>query len=134
MINISNPIISQEFFDGALWLPTSGLGKISNLPDGNVDIWKYSFALSRKPISIPTKKHDLKVELHFLDNIVAKSLLAKAGSYDKITQKKLNHMFLIALIGVNWYDIMFRFLCEMIRGKFQSEGFNLQVCYLLGIS
>lgn len=36
-------------------------------------------------------------------------------------------------IGFDWYDIIFGTLYEMTKGKSQSEGFDLQICYLLGL-
>lgn len=119
--NISNYIISHQFFGSTLELPTTGLINDSDLLDGNSDIWKAEFFITGYPISIPVEKHDLKPKFCLLSNIVAKALLAKAGSYDKITKEKFLCMALIvARIGVNWSGILFSTLCEMTRVKGQS--------------
>lgn len=124
--------ISQKLFADTLELPSGGIEKISDIPDGNSDMWKLGFSLSENPISIPGEKQDLKPEFRILANIVAKSLLARAGAYDKITLEKFQYMALIASrILVDWSGILFNTLLDMVRGKGRSEGFALQICYIL---
>lgn len=133
-IKKENYIISQQFFTDSLELLTGGLGKVSNIPDGNTDMWKLGFSNSESLMSIPAEKHQLKSEFRLLANIVAKALLARAGAYDKITLLKFQYMALIASrIGVDWSGILFSSLREMVTGKGRSEGFYLQICYLLGL-
>lgn len=84
--------------------------------------------MADSPISLPSEKHDLKLNFRLLANVVAKAPLAKAGAYDKITQEIFLYMALIvSKIGVNWSDIIFSTPCDMTRGKGQSEGFGLQI-------
>lgn len=78
---------------------------------------------------------DLKMEFRWLANIVAKNILDKAGAYEKITLEKLQKMVLIvSQIKVNWSDILFHIFSKMVRGRNQSQGFAVQICYLLGLS
>lgn len=105
------------------------MGKIYDMPDGNTEIWKAGFSLSWNPISILAKKH-LKIEFRLLVNIVAKSVMSKVRSYDKINQEKFNYMaFIASKIDVNLFDIHFGTLYEMIREKDQLEGFNTDLLF-----
>lgn len=105
--NNDNHIISQKMFADVLELPYGGLEKVSEIPDGNSDMWKSGFSQSETPISIPGEKHDLKSEFRMMANIVDKSLLERAGTYDKITLEKFHYMALIASrILVDWSGIL----------------------------
>lgn len=127
--------ISQYNFADALNLHTTGIDLLSAVPNGNMDIWANQMTISGASMTHHGEKKDLKMEFRWLANIVAKSLLAKAEAYEKITLEKLQTMVLIASrIRVNWSDILFHIFSEMVRGKNQSQGFAVQICYLLGMS
>lgn len=127
--------ISQYNFADALDLPTSGIDLLSAVPDGNMEIWANQMTLFDALMTQHGDKKDLKMEFRWLANIVAKSILTKGGAYDKITLEKLQTMVLIASqIRVNWSDILFHIFSEMVRGRNQSQGFAVQICYLLSLS
>lgn len=78
-IKNENFIISQQFFADNLELPTGGMVRVSDIPDGNTNMWKVGFSNTETPLGIPAEKHHLKPEFRLLANIVAKALLARAG-------------------------------------------------------
>lgn len=97
-----------------------------------MDIWTSQITLSGSPMESHGEKRDLKMQFRWLANIVAKCILAKAGAFEKITLEKLQTMVLIASkIQVNWSDILFHIFTKMVRGNNQSQGFAVQLCYLL---
>lgn len=127
--------ISQHHFADALELPTSGIDLLTAVPNGNMDIWASQMTISSAPMIQHGEKKDLKMEFRWIANIVAKSILAKAGAYEKITLEKLHTMVLIASrITVNWSEILFHIFSEMVRGRNQSQRFAVQIFYLLGLS
>lgn len=117
--------ISQYNFADALDLPTSDIDLLTAVPNGNMEFWARQMTFSGALMIQHGDKKDLKMEFRWLANIVAKSILAKAGAYEKITLEKLQTMVLIASqIQVNWSDILFHILSEMVRGRNQSQGFR----------
>lgn len=78
--------------------------------------WQTTFCLSGFSLSSTNK---LKVEFRLLTDLVDKSLLAKAFSFDKITVEKLMVMISIAYsIEICWSDILFNIFCAMSRGGY----------------
>ncbi|KZV38411.1 hypothetical protein F511_22910 [Dorcoceras hygrometricum] len=76
---------------------------------------------------------DLLFEYRLLHDIVAKSLCAKAGSFDKVTCEKFEFMVAISAgISVNWGRLLFQRLLAMVQTpRKQSQGFTVQVSILM---
>ncbi|KZV54008.1 hypothetical protein F511_38267 [Dorcoceras hygrometricum] len=53
------------------------------------------FSGSDEPFKAPNKKRDMPIEFRLLHDIVAKALCSKAGSFDQVTNKKLDLMVAI---------------------------------------
>ncbi|KZV26495.1 hypothetical protein F511_19792 [Dorcoceras hygrometricum] len=79
------------------------------------------------------KKKDMKVECPLLHDIVAKSLCAKAGSFDVVTTEKLEMMVTIgADLKVNWGHILFHTLVVVVyMPSYQSQGFAVPLSFML---
>ncbi|KZV27675.1 hypothetical protein F511_11903 [Dorcoceras hygrometricum] len=94
---------------------------------------KRLFSATDVPFRPQNKKKDMKVEYRLLHDIVAKSLCAKAGSFDVVTTEKFEMMAAISVgLKIDWGHIMFQTLVAMVYmpGK-QSQGFLLPLSILL---
>ncbi|KZV16814.1 hypothetical protein F511_18607 [Dorcoceras hygrometricum] len=94
---------------------------------------KVLYSASEAPFKHSNKKNDMKVEYRLLHDIVAKSLSAKAGSFDVVTTEKFEMMVAItAGLKVNWAHVLFKTLVAMVSspGK-QSPGNTVPLSILL---
>ncbi|KZV55495.1 hypothetical protein F511_35070 [Dorcoceras hygrometricum] len=93
------------------------------------------FSATEVPFKISGKKRELLFEYHLLHDIVAKSLCAKAGSFDSVTCEKFEFMVAISAgIIVNWGKILFQRLLGMVQNpKKQSQGYIVPVSMLMEI-
>lgn len=67
-----------------------------------------------------------------LTGAVTKSMWAKARAFDNITMKKFLVMTNISSkINVSWSDILFGIIYAMVKGDNQSQGYDVQIHYLL---
>ncbi|KZV46714.1 hypothetical protein F511_37878 [Dorcoceras hygrometricum] len=75
----------------------------------------------------------MKIEFRLLNDILAKTVTAKAGSFDDVTHE----MFLLMTaihggIKINWSRLLFNILKEMVTpSSKQARGFAVQLCILL---
>ncbi|KZV56917.1 hypothetical protein F511_21808, partial [Dorcoceras hygrometricum] len=81
----------------------------------------------------PSKKREMEIEYSLLHDIVAKSLCAKARSFDTVTYENFNLMVAIYTgITVKWGKILFKVLMGMVKNpKKQSQRYMVQVSTLL---
>ncbi|KZV29937.1 hypothetical protein F511_22828 [Dorcoceras hygrometricum] len=77
----------------------------------------------------------MKFEYRLLHDIVAKTLCAKAGSFDTITCENFEFMVAISAgISVNWGRILFQRLLSMVQNpKKQSQGYTVPINTLMEI-
>ncbi|KZV39987.1 hypothetical protein F511_44836 [Dorcoceras hygrometricum] len=75
----------------------------------------------------------MKMEYLLLNDIVAKALCVKAGSFDVVTSEKFDLMVAIsASLRVNWAHVLFQTLVEIMNTPTtQSQGFVVQVSVLI---
>ncbi|KZV52921.1 hypothetical protein F511_19077 [Dorcoceras hygrometricum] len=76
---------------------------------------------------------DMKVEYRLLNDIVAKLLMAKVGSFDVVTTERLDIMVAVTVgIKINWAHVLFHILAAMVSmpGN-QSYGYGVQLSLLL---
>ncbi|KZV49546.1 hypothetical protein F511_25145 [Dorcoceras hygrometricum] len=75
----------------------------------------------------------MKYEFKLLNDILAKSITVKAGSFDAVTHERFLVMTAIHFgIKVNWSKIIFEVLKEMVdRTTKRAKGFEAQICVLL---
>ncbi|KZV19958.1 hypothetical protein F511_25704 [Dorcoceras hygrometricum] len=86
-----------------------------------------------KTVQFSCKKRLLKYEFRLLNDILAKSITVKAGSFDVVTHERFLMMTAIHFgIKVNWSKILFEVLKEMVdRTTRRAKGFATQICVLL---
>ncbi|XP_073137049.1 uncharacterized protein [Henckelia pumila] len=115
-INGSNYSFDQQSFGDAFSLPTKGLEKCSELPDGNASHWDLEFSLDDAPIEIPALKQHIKGPYRMFANIMAKNLLARTRSYDKVTLEKFQYMATIVVTRnpMKWQIMMRATIVEVM--------------------
>ncbi|KZV52421.1 pentatricopeptide repeat-containing protein mitochondrial [Dorcoceras hygrometricum] len=106
----------EQFFDTAL------------VQDGDITCVVFVDEL----VQFSCKKRLMKYEFRLLNDILAKSITVKAGSFDAITHERFLMMTAIHFgIKVNWSNIRFEVLKEMAdRTTKRAKGFAAQICVL----
>ncbi|KZV39042.1 hypothetical protein F511_29799 [Dorcoceras hygrometricum] len=126
-------VISEDRFAGVFGLPTEGFINLFEVPKDLVYDARSIFSQSGEPISTYGKKRLMKYEYRFLNDILAKSITMKAGSFDSVTHGRFLMMTAIHFgIQVNWRKILFGILKEMVDKTLKkAKGFAAQLCVLL---
>ncbi|KZV31195.1 hypothetical protein F511_25168 [Dorcoceras hygrometricum] len=107
--------ISPSRFAGVFELPTEGLSDFSDVPKNLVSDARKIFSKSGVPVVPHGKKKLLKYEYRLLNDILAKSITVKAGSFDAVTTERFQMMTAIHFgLMVNWSKILFGVLEEMV--------------------
>ncbi|KZV26516.1 hypothetical protein F511_34978 [Dorcoceras hygrometricum] len=125
--------ISESRFAGVFNLPTDGLSDLSEVPNQLVMKARTVFARLDMPVPYSCKKRLLKYEFRLLNDILAKSITVKAGSFDAVTHER----FLMRTtthfgVRINWSKILFEVLKEMAdRTIKRAKGFAAQICVFL---
>ncbi|KZT76399.1 hypothetical protein F511_46576 [Dorcoceras hygrometricum] len=79
----------------------------------NISEDQRAFSESGEPIKASCKNKEMKVEFRLLNDILAKAITAKAGSFDAVTQESFRLMAVIHYgIKINWSRFMFDILKE----------------------
>ncbi|KZV48356.1 cell division control protein 2 [Dorcoceras hygrometricum] len=88
------------------------------------------FSKSEKPVQYSCEKRLLKYEFRLLNDILAKSITVKAGSFDVVTHERFLMMTAIHFgVKINWSKILFEILKEMAdRTIKRAKGFAAQIC------
>ncbi|KZV53732.1 hypothetical protein F511_28509 [Dorcoceras hygrometricum] len=122
------PNIFTESFD----LPSEGLTSVNELPIDLINEARKSFSATGEPIKTSCKKKEMKIEFRLLNDILAKTVTAKADSFDAVTHERFLLMTAIhGGIKINW-RILFNILKEMVTpSSKQARGFAFQLCILL---
>ncbi|KZV28200.1 hypothetical protein F511_21176 [Dorcoceras hygrometricum] len=125
--------ISEELFAGAFELPTEGLTLMDAVPKDLVYDARSLFSASGEPVKTSCKKKELKIEFRLMNDIFAKSVTVKAGSFDAVTHEQFFLMTTIHFgLKINWSQILFDILKEMVnKSSKQAKGFAAQICVLL---
>ncbi|KZV49173.1 hypothetical protein F511_04442 [Dorcoceras hygrometricum] len=125
--------IPEDRFAGVFNLPTEGLTDLSEVPNNLVLQARTLFSKSRVPAQFSCKMRLMKYEFRLLNDILAKSITVKAGSFDAVTHERFLMMKSIHFgIKVNWRKILFEVLKEMVdRTTKRAKGFAAQICVLL---
>ncbi|KZV54928.1 patatin-like protein 2 [Dorcoceras hygrometricum] len=91
------------------------------------------FSKSEKPVQYSCKKRLLRYEFRLLNDILAKLITVKAGSFDAVTHERFLMMTDIHFgVKINWSKILFEVLKEMAdRTIKRAKGFAAQICVLL---
>ncbi|KZV25559.1 hypothetical protein F511_21632, partial [Dorcoceras hygrometricum] len=96
-------VISEDRFAGVFRWPTEGLVNLSEVPKDLVYDARSIFSQSGEPISTYGKKRLMKYEYRLLNDILAKSVTVKAGSFDAVTHERFLMMTAIHFgIQLRW--------------------------------
>ncbi|KZV42326.1 dystroglycan-like [Dorcoceras hygrometricum] len=125
--------ISETRFAGVFNFPTDGLTDLSEVPNDLVSQARFLFSNSSVPVQFSCKNRLMKYEFRLLNDILAKSITVKAGSFDAVTHERFLMMTAIHFgIKVKWRKIIFEVLKEMTdRTTKRAKGFAAQICVLL---
>ncbi|KZV23699.1 hypothetical protein F511_08673 [Dorcoceras hygrometricum] len=126
-------VVTEEIFSRTLKLPTEGMQNLFGIPNETISEMRTRFSATTVPFKSYGKKNDLLFEYRLLHDIVAKSLYAKAGCFDKVTCEKFELMVAISAgISVNWSRILFQRLLGIVQNtRKQSQGYTVQISMLL---
>ncbi|KZV24114.1 hypothetical protein F511_07238 [Dorcoceras hygrometricum] len=107
--------IYEDRFARVFNLPTDGLTDLFEVPNHLVLQSRTVFSRSEKPVQYSCKKRLLKYEFRLLNDILAKSITVKAGSFDAVTHERFLMMTDIHIgVKINWSKILFDVLKEMV--------------------
>ncbi|KZV23694.1 hypothetical protein F511_31297 [Dorcoceras hygrometricum] len=74
--------ISEDQFAGVFELPSEGLTTVDELPKDLINMARKDFSVNGDLIKASCKKKEMKVEYRLLNDILAKTVTAKEGSFD----------------------------------------------------
>ncbi|KZV55009.1 hypothetical protein F511_33843 [Dorcoceras hygrometricum] len=80
--------ISESVFASTFELPSEGLTDLSDVPKNLVFDARSLFSDSKEQVSISCLKKELKIEYRLLQDILAKTIYVKAGSFDAVTRDR----------------------------------------------
>ncbi|KZV42454.1 hypothetical protein F511_36189 [Dorcoceras hygrometricum] len=119
--------ISESRFAEVFGLPTEGLVDVSEAPKNLINNAKSIFSKTGQPISTYGKKRLMKYEFRMLNDILAKSITVKAGSFDAVTNERFLMITAIHFgVKVNWSKILFGILKEMVDKTLKKAKGNCE--------
>ncbi|KZV36118.1 mucin-2-like [Dorcoceras hygrometricum] len=80
--------ITEEVFAGTFELPTEGLTEMTDVPKDLVFYAWSAFSMSGEQLKTSCKKREIKYEFCLLNDILAKTVTVKAGSFDAVTHER----------------------------------------------
>ncbi|KZV30604.1 hypothetical protein F511_16718 [Dorcoceras hygrometricum] len=91
------------------------------------------FSAFGEPVKTSCKKKEMKFEFRLLNDILAKSVTVKAGSFEAVTHERFLLMTAIHFgLKINWSKILFGILKEMVtKSSKQAKVVAAQICVLL---
>ncbi|KZV44252.1 hypothetical protein F511_43047 [Dorcoceras hygrometricum] len=125
--------ISQARFAKIFELPTEGLVNFSEVPKDRVYDARSIFSQKGVQVEIHGKKKYMKYEFWLLNDILAKAVNVKAGSFDAVTTEWFQMMTAIHFgLKVNWSKVLFNVLKDMMdKSQKKAKGFAAQLGVLL---
>ncbi|KZV23540.1 splicing factor 3B subunit 1 [Dorcoceras hygrometricum] len=125
--------ISEELFASTFELPMEDLTDLHEVSQDLILEARRAFSYSGKLISTSCKKREMVSEFRLLNDILAKSVTVKAGSFDAVTHERF--LMMTAIYGgvpVNWGRLLFKIFMDMVTPeKRQARGYAVQICVLL---
>ncbi|KZV38207.1 hypothetical protein F511_30223 [Dorcoceras hygrometricum] len=127
-VSISPTLFATEFD-----LPSEGITNFSEVPKDKVYDARSLFSQKGVQIDVHGKKKYMKHEFRLLNDILAKAITVKAGSFDSVTVKRFQMMTVIQYgLKVNWGTVLFNVLKDMVdRSQKKAKGFAAQIGVLL---
>ncbi|KZV19827.1 splicing factor 3B subunit 1-like [Dorcoceras hygrometricum] len=125
--------ISEELFARTFELSLEGLTDIHDVPKDLVFEARIAFSYDGKLLSTSCKKREITFEFWLLNDILAKSVTMKAGSFDVVTHERFLMMSAIhGGVQVNWGRFLFNIFKDMVTpASRQAQGYAVQICILL---
>ncbi|KZV55578.1 hypothetical protein F511_12684 [Dorcoceras hygrometricum] len=125
--------ISPTMFAKVFDLPTEGITNFSEVPKDKVYDARSLFSQKGVQIDVHGKKKYMKHEFRLLNDILAKAITVKAGSFDSVTVERFQMMTAIQYgLKVNWGKVLFTVLKDMVdRSQKKAKGFAAQIGVLL---
>ncbi|KZV23201.1 hypothetical protein F511_05040 [Dorcoceras hygrometricum] len=107
--------ISPTMFTKVFDLPTEGITNFSEVPKDKVYDARSLFSQKGVQIDVHGKKKYMKHEFRLLNDILAKAITVKAGSFDSVTVERFQMMTAIQYgLKVNWGKVLFTVLKGMV--------------------
>ncbi|KZV52508.1 dystroglycan-like [Dorcoceras hygrometricum] len=121
--------ISQAQFAHVFALPTEGLINFSEVPKDKVYDARTFFSKKGEQVEIHGKKKPMKYEFRLLNDILAKAVTVKAGSFDAVTVERFQMMTSIHYgLKVNWGKVLFNVLKDMVdKSQRKAKDFAVQI-------
>ncbi|KZV41709.1 hypothetical protein F511_32840 [Dorcoceras hygrometricum] len=129
--------ISPSLFTTVFALPSEGITNFSEVPKDIVYDARSLFSQKAGQIEIHGEVHGkkkfMKHEFRLLNDILAKAITVKAGSFDSVTVERFQMMTAIQYgLKVNWGKVLFDVLKDMVdRTQKKAKGFAAQIGVLL---
>ncbi|KZV45460.1 hypothetical protein F511_12908 [Dorcoceras hygrometricum] len=125
--------ISPTLFAMVFDLPSEGITNLSEVPKDKVYDARSLFSQKDGQIDVHGKKKYMKHEFRLLNDILAKAITVKAGSFDSVTVERFQMMTAIQYgLKVNWGKVLFNVLKDMVdRSQRKAKGFAAQIGFLL---
>ncbi|KZV42680.1 hypothetical protein F511_15887 [Dorcoceras hygrometricum] len=125
--------ISPTLFAKVLDLPTEGITNFAKVPKEKVYDARSLFSQKGVQIDVHGKKKYMKHEFRLLNDILAKVITVKAGSFDSVTVERFQMMAAIQYgLKLNWGKVLFNVLKDMVdRSQKKAKGFAAQIGVLL---
>ncbi|KZV35557.1 hypothetical protein F511_32417 [Dorcoceras hygrometricum] len=125
--------IYEEQFTSVFELPSEGLMLVDEVPKDLIKEARTAFSASGEPIKTSCKKKEMNVEFRLLNDILAKTVMVKAGSFDAVTHEQF--LLMVAIHGGvknNWRKFLFDIQKAMVTKSLkQVKGFAAQICVIL---
>ncbi|KZV26558.1 splicing factor 3B subunit 1-like [Dorcoceras hygrometricum] len=124
---------TEEVFAGTFELPTEGLTDMSDVPKDLVFDARTTFSYDGEQLNTSCKKREMKFEFLLLNDILAKTVTVKAGSFDAVTHERFLMMYSIhGGVKVNWGRLLFNIFKDMVTPTTkQARVYAMQICILL---
>ncbi|KZV24469.1 hypothetical protein F511_19100 [Dorcoceras hygrometricum] len=125
--------IEEDRFVGMFNLPTEGLTSMEEVPKDLIFDAKSAFSAGGEQVKTSCKKREMKKEFRLMNDILAKTVTIKVGSFDAVTHERFILTTAIHLgLKINWSKLLFNILKDMgTPAMNQAKGFAPQICALL---
>ncbi|KZV47738.1 hypothetical protein F511_11941 [Dorcoceras hygrometricum] len=125
--------ISEEVFAGTFELPTEGLTDMHDVSKDLVFDARSAFSTDGQQLQTSCKKRKMKFEFRLLNDILAKTVTVKDGSFDAVSHERFLMMSAIhGGVMLNWGRLLFIIFKDMVTPALkQAQVSAVQICILL---
>ncbi|KZV57453.1 hypothetical protein F511_29234 [Dorcoceras hygrometricum] len=106
---------------------------MSDVPKVLVFDARTAISFDGEQLNTSCKKREMKFEFRLLNDILDKTVIVKAGSFDAVTHERFLMMSAIhGGVKVNWDRLLFNIFKDMVTpATKQARGYAVQICILL---